>query len=315
MRGLLKWLLRLFVAILVVLICGGAYIGNRAYEGFRTARWDILLGIENHTRDVADIRQLEKERNWEPVKVNAPDGTILRGTYIASRRDSHNTVILLHGLYQNRSMCLPYVPMYRNMGYNVLLIDQRGHGESQGDHTDWGLSEVEDMNAWVQWLHEKDADSRIGLHGISLGGAMALLYAGSEWGNDLAFVISDSAYGNIVSLGRDKLLTVSGDQRAVWGYDFLDPFFQAAMFFRTHKLIDSIEPAQAVKSIKVPILFIHGDEDKLVPVKTVQSLYDNCNSVDKHMYIFSGSTHAAGIDTNRQEYIRLVNQFLTNIKT
>lgn len=312
MRRVLKGLERLVIAAVIVLLCIGAYIGNTAYEEFRTAQWDAILGVENHARDVEDMRKLEKEHNWEAVRVNAPDGTILRGTYIENRRKSHNTVILLHGLYQNRSMCLPYVQMYRDMDYNVLLIDQRGHGESQGEHTDWGLSEMDDMHMWCQWLREKDNKVRVGLHGISLGAAMALLYAGGPGRNDVAFVIADSSYGNIISLGREKLLTASGDQRAVWGYNMLDPFFQAAMFFHTHKFVDSIEPAQAVKSIKVPILFIHGEADKLVPVKTVHSLYDNCSSGDKHIYIFSESPHAAGIETNRQEYMQVVDRFLAN---
>lgn len=312
LHRLFKMVRNSIVLILVLLLCAGAYIGNMAFEEFYTAHWDQILGIENHSREMADMRQIEKDRNWEPVRVNASDGTILRGTYIKNPRKSHNTVILLHGLYQNRSMCLPYIAMYRNMDYNVLLIDQRGHGESQGEHTNWGLSETDDINMWYQWLRHQDANVRVGLHGISLGAAMSLLYAGSEWGKNVAFVVADSSYGNIISLGREKLSEASGDERAVWGYNILDPFFQAAMFFHTHKLVDSIEPAQAVKSIKAPILFIHGGKDMLVPVKTVHSLYDNCGSNDKHIYVFENSPHAAGIATNRQEYMRVVDRFLAN---
>ena len=75
---------------------------------------------------MSTVRQWEKERGWEPVRVNGQDGTILRGTYIENRHDSHKTVILIHGLYQNRSMCLPYMEVYRRLGYNILLIDLAG---------------------------------------------------------------------------------------------------------------------------------------------------------------------------------------------
>ena len=70
-------------------------------------------------------------------------------------------------------MCLPYVSMYRNMGYNVLLVDLRGHGESGGEHTDWGLSERGDLDQWVQWLKKRDSSVHIGMHGVSLGAGMA----------------------------------------------------------------------------------------------------------------------------------------------
>ena len=309
---MLRWLGKGCIFLMVLGVAAGCFIGNMAFEEFRTAPWDTVLGIENHSHDVKQMRQLEKERDWEPVRVNGTDGTMLRGTYIADTRGSHQTVILLHGLYQNRMMCLPYVSIYRNLGYNVLLIDQRGHGESGGEHTDWGLSEVDDLTQWVQWLHEKDGAMKIGLHGISLGAAMALLYAGSDRGDSLSFVVADSSYGNIIALGREKLRQAARDERVVWGYNILDPFFQAAMLFHTHKLVANIEPAQAVRFIKAPILFLHGGKDKLVPVQTVQDLYEHCGSQDKHIYIFTHSPHAVGIETDTDAYHRVVTRFLRN---
>ena len=111
------------------------------------------------------------------------------------------------------------------------------------------------------------------------------------------------------SVGK-KLWQAVGDKRAIWGYDLLDPFFQAAMFYHTHKMVSALEPAQAVKRMKVPVLFLHGSEDELVPVKTARSLYDNCTSPKKEIHIFEGSPHAVGIETNRSEYMRVLSQFL-----
>lgn len=309
---MLRWLGKGCVFLLVLALAAGCIIGNMAFEEFRAAPWDTVLGIENHSHDVKHMRQLEKERDWEPVRVNGLDGTILRGTYIADKRGSHQTVILLHGLYQNRAMCLPYVSIYRKLGYNVLLIDLRGHGESGGEHTEWGLSEIDDLTQWIQWLHERDGSMKIGMHGISLGAAMALLYAGSERGSSLSFVVADSSYGNIIALGREKLRQTVQDERVVWGYNILDPFFQAAMLFHTHKLVANIEPGQAVQFVKAPILFLHGGKDKLVPVQTAQNLYEHCGSQDKHIYIFTNSPHAVGIETDTDAYQRVVTRFLRN---
>lgn len=310
LQRFVTWIIRLCIGLLILIIVAGSYVGNVAYQEFRTAQWDHILGIENHTRDVLVIHQWEAAQDWEAVHIMSTDGLVLRGTYIENSVKSSKTVILLHGLYQNRSMCLPYVSMYRNLGYNVLLIDQRGHGDSGGDHTDWGLSEVDDIAGWVQWLKRRNPNMQVGLHGISLGAAMALLYAGSSHGNSIAFVVSDSAYGNIISLGREKLFHVSGDQRAIWGYNILDVFFQGAMFFHTHKLVTDIEPAQAVRSVTVPILFLHGADDQLVPVKTARSLYDQCGSADKYLHIFADSPHAVGLETDKREYIHIVTAFL-----
>ncbi|WP_301861252.1 alpha/beta hydrolase [uncultured Megasphaera sp.] len=311
-----KWIRRIgmVIAALMVIILGiGAYIGNLAYEEFTRTPWDSVLGIENHSADVAPAREMEQERGWEAVRIEAADGISLRGTYIEDSGPSHNTVILLHGLYQNRSMCLAYVPIYRNLGYNVLLIDQRGHGESGGTATEWGLKEVDDISRWVSWLKHRDPAMRVGLHGISLGAAMSLLYAGSDQGQDAAFVVADSSYGNIVDLGREKLRQVSKDERIIWGYNVLDIFFQGAMLWHTHKLLSHIEPAVAVRSVHSPVLFLHGADDALVPVRTAQSLYERCASPHKDIYIFANSPHAAGIESNRDEYRTAVRQFLQNL--
>ncbi len=310
MRWLIKRLLLLLAAVCAVLIGAGAYVGNLAYQEFRETAWDAVLGIENHSQDVGTIRRLEQERGWESVRIAGADGTMLRGTYIEDSHSSHRTVILLHGLYQNRSMCLAYVPMYRNMGYNVLLIDQRGHGESGGGHTDWGLAETGDIDRWIQWLHARDSAMAVGLHGVSLGAAMALLYAGTEEGQHAAFVVADSSYGDIVSLGRDKLLAATGDKRAAWGYDIVEVFFEGAMLVHTHRFLSQIEPVQAVRHMRAPVLFLHGDEDKLVPVQAVRTLFAACGSPDKEMYVFAHSPHAAGIETNHEEYRQAVTAFL-----
>lgn len=310
LRRFIRSLITLCVIVAIVIIGVGAYVGNIAYTEFREAPWDSLLGIENHTKDVSVIEQWEAERGWEKVWVTAPDGIQLRGTYIENSEPTNNTVILLHGLFQNRTMCLPYIRIYRNLGYNVLLIDLRGHGESGGSHTDWGLSEQGDMDAWMAFLKERNPHMTVGLHGISLGAAMALLYAGGSHGSNVSFVVADSSYGNIIALGQEKLREAQADKWTIRGYKLLDPFFQGAMYYHTGKLVSDIEPAQAVKHITARVLFLHGSDDALVPVKTAKSLYDNCRSLQKDIYVFGHSGHAVGIATNKDEYIDVVTDFL-----
>ena len=310
-------MLKRFAKYLAVLICllgllglgAGAYIGNLAFERFFSAPWDVLLGIENHSRDVQLVNDEARENGWQNVTITAGDGTALYGTYIPGEDESDRAVILLHGLYQNRSMCLPYGAIYRRLGYNVLLVDLRGHGESGGKIT-WGLNEPGDIGLWARWLKEHTPAAKVGLHGVSLGAAMALLYAGSEDGRDTDFVVADSSYGNIVALGREKLAAVGGDETAIWEYDMLMPFFQGAMFYHTRAFLSDIEPARAVRSIRCPVLFLHGQEDRLVPVKTVWSLYENCGSPEKYIHVFKASPHAVSIDTNRREYMGVVRDFL-----
>lgn len=313
MRFIFKTIKILAVLFLLAFIGAGFYAGNTAYEALLAEPWEKILGIANHTKELSRIHQREERNGWETVNITSADGTKLHGTYIEDSRRSKHTVILLHGLYQNRSMCLPYVSLYRDLGYNVLLIDQRGHGESGGDHTTWGIRETDDLDAWVKWLKGKDGNMEIGMHGISLGAAMALIYSGTENGKHISFYIADSAYGNLMELGKDKLSAYTGDTRLLWGMDVVDPFFQSVMWLKSGKTLSDIDPVEAVKRMTSPVLFLHGGADTLVPPKTAEELAAASGSRKKELFIFDGAAHTMEMAANGEAYRNAIHGFLENI--
>ncbi|MDY6084773.1 MAG: alpha/beta fold hydrolase [Dialister sp.] len=306
------WNLCKTLCLCLVLLLGatGLYAGNMAYDEIFNAPWDKILGIENRSDSLTGIHAREERQGWERVGVTADDGTALAGTFIEDANPERPTVILLHGMYQNRSMSIPYARLYRNMGYNVLLADLRGHGESGGKITDWGVHGVEDIQSWVNFIHARRPDSPIGLHGISLGAASALIYLGSEEGQKLAFCISDSAYGNLLELGRNKLKLFSSDERLIFGMDLLNPFFQAALFYHTGRWLSDIDPVDTVPRARVPVLFIHGGKDMLIPADTCRELANAAGSSDKEVHIFEGATHANALAASPKEYQSVIARFL-----
>lgn len=306
-------LIKALCTLAVVAVLGaGLYIGNMAYDQLLDSPWDQILGIRNQTGDLHIIHAAEKQYGWRPVEVEAGDGTMLAGTYVSAGNDAHRTVILIHGLYSNRSMMVPLIPMYREMGYNVLLIDLRGHGESGGEHTMWGMKEMGDLDAWMDWLKANDPRVLVGMHGISLGAAMSLLYSGTDNGQNLLFYVADSSYADLLSLGKEKVYAWSGDERMLLSMDIIDPFFQAAMFIHTGKLLHNIEPIDAVKHTKAPILFLHGASDTLVPASAAQELGNACASNRKEIRIFEGAGHAAEFSANPGAYKEIVQKFVQN---
>ncbi|WP_337383290.1 alpha/beta hydrolase, partial [Acidaminococcus timonensis] len=199
----LWYFFKYLVALVLVLLLGvGAYAGNTAYQQLFNQPWDKLLAIENHRNNLDTIHMLEQKYGWQRVSVHSGDGTRLQGTYIENPSGSHDTVIILHGLYQNRTMDVPYARVYLARGYNVLMPDIRGHGESGGETNDWGIHDAEDMDSWVALLKQQDPQVSIGFHGISLGAAMSLIYAGTPQGRAMKFYVADSSYGNVLELGQ-----------------------------------------------------------------------------------------------------------------
>lgn len=300
----------LCVLAVLLAVAAGFYIGNAAYERLINSPWNLILGIRDESGDLQQVHAAEKRYGLEAVEVSSKDGTVLAGTYVKSPTPSHKTVILLHGLYSNRTMCLPLIPLYRRMGYNALLIDQRGHGESGGAHTMWGLKEMDDMDAWMDWLEQKDPSVLVGLHGISLGAAMSLLYSGTDRGQDLAFVVADSSYADLMSLAKEKVYDWSGDDRILFSMDLVNPFFQAAMYAHTGHLLCDIEPAEAVRMSAAPTLFLHGGEDRLVPPEAAEILGRASGASRKEIRIFEGAGHAAEFSVNSRAYMEIVQNFI-----
>lgn len=301
---------RNIIIALFLILGAGFYLGHEMTENLLNAPWDEILGIVNHKGMTPAMREAEAWSGGKMVSVISSDGTELKGTWMPDPGAGRPTVILIHGLYQNRSMCLPFVGMYRNLGYNMLLIDQRGHGESGGGRTTWGLRETEDLSAWVKWAGRNTPSGKIGLHGVSLGAAMSLLYSGTEEGKRLSFVISDSSYGNLEQLAEEKLFTWLGDERALWSLRAIYPFFQGDLLFRYHKTTRDMDPLNAVTHSTVPTLFLHGTADTLVPYERAEELYEVSSSPSKKLYLFENVTHAAEWGASPSTYSKVVGDFL-----
>lgn len=293
----------------------GLILGNIIYQELSDPKLNInFTGIVNNSQNLMRIHQLEREYpNAQKVALYTPYGNTtneLTATYISDNSAITKTVIIIHGLYQNRSMAINYTDIYRRLGFNVLLIDLRGHGESDGVIT-WGQTEVKDIDMWCNYLREQKQQQIIGIQGISLGGAFALLHSGlSEYPAD--FYVEDSSYSDLKSLYYNHLhsmIQLPNDSEIL---DVLWLYSQACMYWHTGATLDQLSPLRAVERARTPILFLHGDADTLIPPKTLQELYENC-SAPKEMYMFKDSAHAQAIVDYNEEYANVVADFLQNI--
>lgn len=310
----MKSFFKLLLAVLLTLFVGvGLYVGNLIYTELMTAPWATVLGVNDDSHDMTAITHLEQENGWEPVSITAPDGAHLAGTYIEAPEESHKTVIMLHGIYHNRGMSATYVPVYRKLGYNVLLIDQRGFGDSDGNGTTWGIHEIDDIDSWVMWVKSRDSQAVIGMHGVSLGAAMELLYAQTDEGKNIAFYVADSSYGDVLNMAISKLESIRADSQLIPLVKVISPFVQIATWYHTGHILNYYDPGEAVREMTSPVLFIHGSEDTLVSPDEAVALYENCRSLKKNLYICPGASHAMAYTTNPEAYENEVGRFLNAI--
>ncbi len=183
---------------------------------------------------------------FEDVQLIAADGVSITGWYMKAP-NPRGSVLYLHGNAGNRRDWTPVAPPFIDQGYNVLIVDYRGYGDSQGKPNEQGL--YRDGDAACAWLQERAAREGLPLYvlGKSLGSGVAT-YLAVRW--SLAGLILDSAFTSM-----SKLIA----HHARWLPRVLIP----ALFNSLGR----------VESITCPTLVLHGDHDDLVPLAHGLSLY------------------------------------------
>ncbi len=210
----------------------------------------------------------------EDVSVATADGSRLHGWFLPASGQAGGTVLHLHGNAANVSNHLPLVSWLPARGYHVLMIDYRGFGRSEGKPSLDGI--VDDAAAALSYLRTRpDVDSsRLILFGQSIGGATALrLLARDATGVRLAII--DSAFASYRGIAREA--TAGGP---------LSPI--AAV---TGGLLPGPDkdPISALKSIQIPLIFVHGARDSIIPAANSKRLH--AAAPGSHHWSVPGATH------------------------
>jgi len=182
---------------------------------------------------------------------------------------NQGTVLACHGVGANREDILEIVEIIRKAGFQALCFDFRGHGASSGHTITYGFRERDDvLGAWDYLLTRKDVDpERIFGLGVSMG-ATSLLMALPELPGMKA-VIADSAFSSLSRMVRHQYRFVPG-----WPGELLTHLTAFFGWLETGLAIETVDASVAIRGLNVPIFFIHGLDDSIVPPECSRILYD-----------------------------------------
>jgi dipeptidyl aminopeptidase/acylaminoacyl peptidase len=236
----------------------------------------------------------------EKVSFKTGDGLTLKGWY-SKVSDSSKVIILLHGYKANRLEMIPKAELFRNMGYDVLLYDARGCGESEGDMVSLGYYEKEDLIAAVNFLNGMGKND-IAVYGFSQGGATAIL--ASEDLTGVRCIISEVTFDNLENAIDNrfrKYLFIPG---------YLGTFFMREEAEKKLGIsIDEIQPIDKIKNIKVPIFIIGGEDDSRTVLKNTMDLFNAANE-PKELWISPDSEHENIYEKNPLMFESKIKEFL-----
>ena len=243
--------------------------------------------------------------NVMDIEIISYDKLKLHGYFIS--QNDKKIAVVVHGYGSDAKAMQPYAKMFYDKGYSVLCVDQRAHGKSQGKCTTMGYSEHIDLSYWITYLVEKYKDCQIVVFGLSMGGATVCLYSGDKKPKNVKAIISDCAY----SRAYDVLGNIC-EQSIVLNF-FPSLFvFNHYLKFRAKFDLSSIDVKSAIKNSDIPILLIHGNQDKFVPFYMQDILYNNAPKNLCEKYVVKGAGHAESLAKAKDDYIKTVDQFLNS---
>lgn len=207
-----------------------------------------------------------------------------------------------------RCECLKYsyyfAKPYRESGMNVLVIDSRSHGKSDGKYSTIGVYESEDVKAWIRFMAKEYAVKGFWLHGICIGSAAALLAATSEDCEKVDGIVLEGCFVNFRESFKQHMIDIKRPVFPVLDLVMLNILRNAKANVYTKT------PLKAVKKVKQPILFLFGELDKFsVPEKSKQ-LFAACASADKKLVWFDKGCHSHLRINNTEKYDNEIKEFI-----
>jgi len=305
---------RLFVVTLSILFvffaivnAAGLVMGNIFYKEF--CEWNIRINSKQFQTLQVSLDEGIKNKNWENVSINSRLGYTLQGTYLPNPAPSNNTVVFVHGINGSRLMGLWYAPIYIKAGYNVLIYDSRASGESGGNSVSWGFYEKYDLDQWIDWVEQHHPNGNIGVHGVSMGAATALMHAEmNEVTHRVKFYVADSGYSDLEELLIQQIDATVSLHDPFW-INLLLRYSSIMAKWQSGFRYGDVSPVRSVRNVTTPIIYLHGDKDVLVPVYMNDQLYAATKGY-KEQYISPGDTHAMAIFNHKAEYERRIVNFM-----
>ena len=213
------------------------------------------------------------------------DGLRLHGRYLA-QKDSRGTLLLVHGFHSSGWADFSCVlRSYFELGFDLLVIDQRAHLQSGGQYLTMGVRERYDVRTWCLWLLERFGEGhRVVLDGLSMGATTVLLAAGLDLPKNVRGVIADCGFTS----PRDIFLAVMKDRYHIptcflWG---------AGLCCRVMAgfSMDEASTVDALKHCTLPLLLVHGEADDFVPCSMTRAAYEAAGC-EKTLLTVPGAGH------------------------
>ncbi len=241
----------------------------------------------------------------QEYQVTTFDGQKLWVGFVPGDRENKRFVILSHGYTSTRYGMYKYVALWRRMGFNCVLYDNRGHGVNERTACTFGIRESRDLMAVIEDTYQRyGTEIHIGLHGESMGAGLQVMTL--EHQPKVDFIVNDCGYSEILPVLRWKVQQGFGlpgwladatslYARVLFGYWFQD-----------------VRPIDCLKENEIPICFVHGTGDTFTAHWHSEKMYE-ANKGYKELHLFEGVDHAECVIADSERYMQMMQDFLDKV--
>ncbi len=264
------------------------------------------------------------ERNERMLKMDA-EGQRWQKAHDAYRQDVHivhdelnlygeyydlgfnKAVIILSGRTESLRYGYYFSAPYSQSGFNVLVIDSRAHGLSDGEYNTVGFEESRDALAWVRFLHETYHLETILFHGICIGAAAGMLAITSpECPNCVKGMVTEGMFANFAESMKNHLIERK---------KLLFPIMPCIDFWSRKYTGHSMKygPIDVISQMDKPLLMLQSLEDKYSSPDKARLMYDMCPSHNKRLVLFEKGNHSMLRLTDTTRYDDSIKSFLATL--
>ena len=301
----MMYVLILILFIVIIIFVMSAVIFNLSLNRYTDK--SAIFNKDINNKKSLDIKETITDTKWfnenkKEVSIKSIDNLKLTGYIINNKSDKW--IILVHGYASDHTTLINKAKKFFELGYQVLLVDQRSHGKSEGKYITMGIKESNDIKLWIDYIIRIENAKEIGLFGISMGAATIMMTIGLVLPKEVKFAIEDCGYSDVYDELKYQLK--KGFHLPAFPFINVCNLYAKSFAKFTFKIYS---PKLAVSRTNIPLLMIHGSYDTFVPYEMLNILYDSCKS-RKEKLIIEGANHAEAENIEYDKYWKTITSFI-----
>ena len=277
---------------------------NKPHDAYGPLYGEQFIAVKEEI--LASTQRLDKVE-FEPVQIKSFDGLTLFGRYYHTK-DGAPVKIIFHGY---RSFAIRDAAggfcMARKLGMNVLAVDMRAHGNSEGHVITFGIWERRDCLSWIKYINERfGKETPIVLSGLSMGAATVVMAATLPLPSNVACILADSPYSSPAAIIKQ----VCKDSHIPSWLAY--PFIRTAARCLGGFNLEQTSALVGAEVSSIPILLLHGEDDRFVPCsmsKEIEEASDDMTTI----VTFPDAGHGLSYIVHPEAYEKAVFDFLRKI--